>query len=286
MDMFAQQAPDFIDYPEIYELQKGKLWKELTLDEMCRILEAYGEFIGGEIYETGCRVEHFNLGNEANFGFAGLSVGLENAVEPKLLKMTSVKGYQCSLLNPGWLKKHLWQRQAALLSALSCGLKKHYPDAKYDTHISLISAKSAVMQFQTWIENGYDVYEPGVSFYPSCPGPIKDRMGLLEDTVTQMGDKFDKRVFIAEYAYPSEKDMPEPYQNWTYEIKGYPLSEGSQAMLYHKLVSRGQEIGVSGIRYWGPDFSEWGAMPIFRFDKQNKTADGKKLLDELLEGGR
>lgn len=40
MDMDRQQAPDFEEYPEIYALQKGKPWEELTLDEMNVVLEA------------------------------------------------------------------------------------------------------------------------------------------------------------------------------------------------------------------------------------------------------
>ncbi|MBQ4365905.1 MAG: glycosyl hydrolase family 53, partial [Clostridia bacterium] len=87
MDMETQQAPRFEEYPEIYALQNGKDWSELTLDEICTVLEAYGAFIGEAILETGCTVNDWNLGNEANFGFAGISLGLKTAVNPKLEKV-------------------------------------------------------------------------------------------------------------------------------------------------------------------------------------------------------
>ena len=42
MDMEKQQAPRFNEYPEIYNLQNGKDWKELSLEEIKVVLKAYG----------------------------------------------------------------------------------------------------------------------------------------------------------------------------------------------------------------------------------------------------
>lgn len=77
MDMFEQQAPDFSEYPELLVMQKGKSWQELTLEEMLPILQAYGAFVATQLLETGVTIENWNIGNEANFGFAGVNVGLE-----------------------------------------------------------------------------------------------------------------------------------------------------------------------------------------------------------------
>ena len=149
MDVGEQQAPDFREYPEIYELQKGKAWGQLTLEEMAVVLEAYGDWIGGQIAATGCTVEHINLSNEANFGFAGFSLGLENAVDSKLTSATGIRGYIYSAAYPSWLRRHLWEKQAYLFCALRDGLRKWFPNAAYGTHISLLDVKSAVMQFLT-----------------------------------------------------------------------------------------------------------------------------------------
>ena len=86
MDMDKQQAPRFDEYPEFNYLMNGKPWEELTLDEICVVLEAYGTFVAEAILNTGCTVNNWNLGNEANFGFAGISMGLKTAVDPKLVK--------------------------------------------------------------------------------------------------------------------------------------------------------------------------------------------------------
>jgi len=73
------------------------------------VLKAYGAFVATEILETGCTVENWNIGNEANFGFAGVSIGLKTAVNPKLEK---VKGWQKNILpylGNSWLKEHLFR---------------------------------------------------------------------------------------------------------------------------------------------------------------------------------
>lgn len=84
MDMEKQQAPKFHDYPEIYKLQNNKDWSELTLNEIVIVLKAYGKFLATNILDTGCTVNNWNLGNEANFGFAGVSFGLKTAVNKNL----------------------------------------------------------------------------------------------------------------------------------------------------------------------------------------------------------
>lgn len=43
MDMEKQQAPRFDEYPELYALQNGKEWSELSLEEINVVLKAYGK---------------------------------------------------------------------------------------------------------------------------------------------------------------------------------------------------------------------------------------------------
>ena len=69
MDMEKQQAPRFNEYPEIYKLQNGKDWTELSLDEINVVLKAYGKFLATEILKKGVIVNNWNLGNEANFAW-------------------------------------------------------------------------------------------------------------------------------------------------------------------------------------------------------------------------
>ena len=95
MDMDGTQAPRFYktDYPELYAsnptwaaiLKNGDAkWEELSLDDICTVLEIYGEFVADSILATGCTVNDWNLGNEANFGFAGIGIGVPNSFDQKL----------------------------------------------------------------------------------------------------------------------------------------------------------------------------------------------------------
>ncbi len=108
MDMDRQEAPRFEEYPEIYALQKGKEWSELSLDEICTVLEAYGEFVAESLLTNGCTINNWNIGNEANSGFAGIGLGLPSAVDPALGKASNIKKYTASVFSVWWLKKHLW----------------------------------------------------------------------------------------------------------------------------------------------------------------------------------
>ena len=60
MDMEKHQAPRFHEYPDIYKLQKGKDWTELSLDEINVVLKAYGKFLAKEILSIGCTVNNWN----------------------------------------------------------------------------------------------------------------------------------------------------------------------------------------------------------------------------------
>ena len=87
MDMEKQQAPRFNEYPEIYNLQNGKDGTELSLEEINIVLKSYGKFLAKEILKTGWTVNNWILGNGANFGFAGVNLGLKTAVNKILKKL-------------------------------------------------------------------------------------------------------------------------------------------------------------------------------------------------------
>ena len=126
MDMEKQQAPRFNEYPEIYKLQKGKDWTELSLEEINIILKAYGKFLATKILEKGCTVNNWNLGNEANFGFAGVSLGLKTAVNKKLENVSGFMRYILPAFNQGWLEKNIWKYNAKMFAAVKEGILEAY----------------------------------------------------------------------------------------------------------------------------------------------------------------
>ena len=280
MDMDKQQAPRFDEYPEFNYLMNGKAWEELTLDEICAVLEAYGEFVAEAILNTGCTVENWNLGNEANFGFAGISMGLKTAVDPKLEKAGTLKKYTAPVFARGWLKKHVWKHDAKAYAAVKQGILNAYAklgkdasNVKFSTHIATVvfPASCSVAFFKYMKQNGYEMETAGISYYPSAPSMSLNKKGLLKKTVKKINKKCGLNVFIGEFSYPSGK-MDGPFAGWNKKVKGYKHDQQGQANIYADVVKWGKANGMAGIRYWAPDYEGWYTMSMFEFSNQKGTA--------------
>lgn len=284
MDGFEQQAPDFCDYPEIEKPDKP--WSEYELEEMCDVLEQYGELVAQEILDTGCEVEYWNIGNEANFGFAGVNLGLETAVNPELIKKTSWDMYSLRDNGISYLKKNVWNYNGQLMSALASGIKKADPDAQFATHIAaLFGEEFAVSYFQTIMENGMHLDQAGISIYPTNTMSQfhPDYMGEMKDSILGIEQQCGLPVFIAEYGYPSEK-MTGTYVAWSNAPKGYSLCAEDQAEYTMEFISWCKENGVSGIRPWGPDImGDWEPMSFFEYDEKTMTATAKPVMEVFMQ---
>ena len=189
MDMEKQQAPRFDEYPELLVLQNGKDWSELSLDEINVVLKAYGKFLAKEILNTGCTVENWNLGNEANFGFAGVSLGLKTAVNEKLAGVPDFMRYLLPLFNPGWLENNIWKYNASEFAAVKEGILEAYDElgidashVKFSTHIATVvmTPNSCARYFNFLAKNGYSVDVAGISYYPSAPSMYADSTILFK----------------------------------------------------------------------------------------------------------
>ena len=286
MDMEKQQAPKFHEYPEIYKLQNGKDWTELSLDEMIIVLKAYGKFLATEILNTGCTVNNWNLGNEANFGFAGVSFGLKTAVNKNLKGKSDFMRYVLPLMNKGWLENNIWKYNAKQFAAVKEGILDAYKElginstnVKFSTHIATVvmTPGASAAYFKCLKKNGYAVDTAGISFYPSAPSMYIDSMVLYKKTVKEINNKCKLLVFIGEFSYPSGK-MSGDFAGWNKKVKGYPHSEEGQASIYKDVVKWGKSHGVIGIRYWAADYENWGSMGLFKFE--NKHGKPKKALLE------
>ena len=284
MDMDKQQAPRFEEYPEIYALQNGKKWEELSLDEICTVLEAYGAFVAEAILSTGCTVNNWNLGNEANFGFAGISMGLETAVNPKLKKAGTLKKYTAPVFARGWLKRNVWQYDAPAYAAVKRGILSAYDklgisdsNVRFSTHIATVvfPPKCSVKFFNFMRDNGYEMETAGISYYPSAPSMSANKKKLLKKTVSKINQKCDLPVFIGEFSYPSDK-MEGPFKGWNKKVRGYKHDQQGQANIYADVMAWGKANGLVGIRYWAPDYEGWYSMSMFEFS--NKVGTAKYIL--------
>ena len=290
MDMDGTQAPRFYeeDYPELYakpefyNIMHDRKWEELSLEEICTVLEMYGEFVADSILATGCTVNDWNIGNEANFGFAGIGIGTPNSFDQKLAKAGQLKRYMSSLFGLRWLKKHVWNYEAQTLAAVKRGILnayQHYPEmdaskVKFSTHIATVtSTPRATASFFTYMaEHGYAVETAGISYYPSAPAMSTNKKKMLTKTVTRINKKCGVPVFIGEFSYPSQ-EMVGPFAGWNKQLKGYQKDQQGQADIYKDVIAWGKDHGLIGIRYWAPDYEgEWYPMSMFEFEDKVGTA--------------
>ena len=293
MDMDGTQAPRFYesDYPELYanpqfaSIMRGRKWEELSLSEICTVLEIYGEFVGDSILATGCTVNNWNLGNEANFGFAGIGIGTPNSFDKTLAKAGPMKRYMSSLFSVWWLKKHVWKYEAQTLAAVKKGILKAYAKAnkdaskvKFSTHIATVvsTPRSSASFFTYMADHGYKMETAGISYYPSAPAMSFNKWKLLTKTVTRINKKCDVPVFIGEFSYPSQ-EMVGPFAGWNSQLSNYKKDQKGQSDIYRDVIAWGKDHGLIGIRYWAPDYEgEWYPMSMFEFE--NKVGTAKQIL--------
>ncbi|WP_372631140.1 glycosyl hydrolase 53 family protein [Cohnella sp.] len=281
MDSFSQQAPDFKDYPELNKPDKP--WSEYSLAEMKSVLKQYGQLVAKELKMAGCKVDYWNLGNEANFGFAGVSVGLKTAVNPILETTTLWDMFVLPSFGAEWLKDNVWNYNGQLMAALAEGIRKVDRNAKFSTHVTTTVADttSITTYFRTLAQNGFKVDQAGISFYPTSMSHVPDPLGTVKGMINAVRQELRVPVFIAEYAYPSHPIDSGPYQDWDTPPTGYVISEADQARFTADLLAWGRQNGVSGIRPWAPDLitGEWSAMSLFNADETTKIATAKPILN-------
>jgi len=296
-DIRCQPAPDFADYPAI---KLPGPWTSLTLDRMAAALGAYGAAAARQILATGVRVRIWDLGNEVEFGVAGVAVRPQpgncddtagkdwyrapDAVDPAIGKMT----FQALMDMPerariAWLEAHVWPHEARILAAVAGGIRAADPKARFSTHVSGIAATRpafAVAFFKAIKEGGFTADELGVSYYPTSSAFPKDRLQAFQDMARAAQREIGRPVFIAEFAYPAAR--MQGIFSWNDTVAGYPETPDGQASFVRDLVGWGRrEKVLSGIRPWAPDLAMPGWAPMSLFERDGKLVKPRPALDAL-----
>lgn len=300
-DILCQTPPDFSDYPDI---EPSAEWHELELSEMEALLEAYGAHVASEILATGVTVNYWNLGNEIDFGTAGVAPApapeacdgdegepgwyeAPDAVNPEIGNH-SVVGLLVSAEEGriAWLEEHVWPYAAPLLEATAQGIRSVDPNARFATHISTSYAPDFAEAFyQAMHDHGFQPDQLGLSLYPSAHEDATARMQAFRDTVGRLQDAFDKPVFIAEFAYPAGAVEDGPFSDWDNLVDGYPFTESGQADLARDLGRWAAANDVAGIRPWGADLviGGWEQFALFEAAGGNE-ATARAALEALADG--
>jgi arabinogalactan endo-1,4-beta-galactosidase len=300
-DIRCQPPPDFSDYQEI---GIPGAWNSLTLEQMLLVLRTYGATAARQILDTGVKVRIWDIGNEVEFGIAGVAVqpmpgGCDDtaggagwykpsdAVDPAIGKMSAVGLVRMSdAKRIEWLQAHVWPHEAKMLAAVADGIRSVDPHARFSTHVSGMSSilpAQTVAFFRAMRDGGFAADELGVSYYPTSSNIPRDRLQAFKDMATAAQHELGRPVFVAEFGYPA-KTMSGIFK-WNEEVKGYPLTPEGQANFIRDLVAWGVETGtLSGIRPWAPELAApgWGGMSFFA--NSGNTATARPALDAILEG--
>jgi hypothetical protein len=300
-DVGLQPEPDFSGYPEI---RLRAPWAELTIDEMADALRIYGELAAREILATGVEVNVWDIGNEIEFGLAGVALppmtprvrGVESwtyrppdAVDPAIGKLTLSKFYVMKSSDQvAWCKTHLWPHVGRMLAAVAEGIRKVDPRAKFATHVSAVASLMPhifVGFYEAMEAAGFHCDELGVSYYPTNTKAISNRLERFKSTALQARNALGKPLYIAEYAYAA---APVTYggDNWANPVDGYPISAEGQGRFLRDLVAWGASSGaISGIRPWAPDYVDggWAGMALFEA-ASDKVAIARPALSAIQDG--
>jgi arabinogalactan endo-1,4-beta-galactosidase len=285
-DVLSQPAPDFSQYPEIYV--PGP-WMSLTLDQMKLVLIQYGALVALHIKATGVTVNVWDIGNEINFGFAGVALGnAPNNVDPAIGQQPDLVSV-LSMPDGGlsWLKTHMWNYEAQLMRAVQIGILSVYPNAKFSTHIATIPFSTVYTNafYATMLQHGAQIDVAGYSFYPTQYFDPADMMAFIKSVVTDTVTSFNRPVFFAEQGYPAHQITAGNFINWNYVTPGYPFTEQGQAALLRDITAWGKTRGLSGIRPWAPDDVglDWEPFAHFKITS-GKTATARPVLDAIKQG--
>lgn len=300
-DIRCQPGPDFSSYPAI-ELPKP--WAFLTIDQMTAALRAYGEIAARQILSTGVQVRIWDIGNEVEFGVAGVAVKplpgscddtaggkdwyrAPDGVDPSIGKMS----FQALMQMPeqkriAWLAEHVWPYEARMLGAVAAGIRVADAAARFSTHVSGMAATrpELTMAFYKSMEKGgFVVDQIGVSYYPTSSPAAKDRLQAFKEMALRCRRELGRPLFISEFGYPAAP-MHGMFA-WNDTVDGYPETPDGQARFLSDLVGWGKrEKVLSGIRPWAPDLVLPGWAPMSLFERQGKTVRPRPAMDALGAG--
>jgi hypothetical protein len=284
-----QQPPDFRDYPKI---RLPARWTSLTIEQMERAMQHYGELVARQIRGTGVRVNVWDLGNEVEFGVAGVTIRPGSGtyhppdrVDPAIGTKTlgDLIGMPVDE-RIAWLRRHLWPYVGRLLAATAKGIRSVHHSAKFSTHISGIFEDNAQVALAFWEEMarvGCEPHQLGTSYYASAGaiGGAGNRLTWLKETSVALRRRFKKRLMIAEGGYPSGiLTGGYPYNT---PVPGYPQTPAGQQRFWADVIDWGERTGnLAGVRPWAPDFcySSSGWEPMSFFTPRGHTARAKPVL--------
>lgn len=293
-DISCQPPPDYSDYPGI---TLPGAWGTLTIDQMLPAFHDYGALVATKITQTGVDVNVWDIGNEVDFGVAGVAPqGINgdcstpyvapDGVDPAIGQQTVLALLTMSGSNRiSWLQAHIWPNEAKILGAVAAGIRSVVPDARFATHMSQSRSPTFARAFyQAMFDGGFSPDVLGFSFYPSANAD-SNKVQNFRATVDAVHQQFKRPVFIAEFAYPAGPNSTGPYATWNNAVPNYPISEDGQAAFLRDMAGWAYASGLAGIRPWAPEVFTpgWEGFALFQA-AAGGPAVARKALDSIAQG--
>lgn len=169
-----------------------------------------------------------------------------------------------------------WENLARFLTAGSRAVTEVFPQATVMLHLTNIN--DGIDGLTWWFDEAQGRGVPfdliGLSYYPYWHGTLSD----LQESVTALGERYDRDVIVVETAYPFtlEDDPRVPYPNIvtseTSLPEGYPATPEGQAAFFRAV----QDVTVSaagghgrGAVYWEP---AWTAVEGAGWDLEDPAS--------------
>ena len=198
-----------------------KAWVGMSLSEKSSALYDYTKDSLTQLLDSGVDVGMVQIGNEINYGLSGES-NIDNIIE--LLKAGSKA-----------------VREVSNERGKDIGIVVHYTDiGKKEGVFSLI---------EKLVNSGLDFDMMGLSYYPYWHGDLKN----MSSVIGEIGEKFGKKVFIAETSYCYTTDDGDGFANRVSKsdlVKDYPATPEGQASFMHDLYENVNNAGGIGVFYW------------------------------------
>ena len=200
-----------------------KAWADMGIDEKCEALSSFTQESLNEILDAGVNVAFVQIGNEINNGMSG---------ETNLSNVTK-------LLDAG----------SKAVRAVSADKEK---DIQIIIHYTNIEDKGEkVGKLVSNLENhniDYDIV--GLSYYPYWHGDLEN----MQKVVSDLQDKYSKKVMIVETAYPyttsDGDDSGNSFDGKEDLVEGYSATIQGQAHMIRDIIAGASEAGAIGVCYW------------------------------------
>lgn len=200
-----------------------KAWKDMTGEQKSTAVYDFTVDSLTQILNAGVDVGMVQVGNEINIGMSG-----ETDV-PTVM----------NLLNSG--SKAV--REMATKYAKDIKVVLHY------THIANNSEVYTLASNLNKYNVDYDIF--GMSYYPMWDGTNQN----MQNVAKTIMDTYGKKVIIAEtsYCYTSEDGdgFGNSFVGKTGLVNGYGATVQSQATIVRDICAAANDVGVSGVFYWG-----------------------------------